>query len=293
MTQPPKKKQRISQDDHGQEDAAGVASGQKWTSKIAFEITSNNHRVLVVEGEPKLVQNDDGEADLSFAEFEDSEPEAEEPQTQQPGPTGEEKRSTSPDSTSSSDIPATGLSTPKPKPPSTLRIVDQVGDLFDAPEKSGLIHACNCVGSWGAGIAKTFKDLYPEEYLVYHSWCEQSLSQYLVGTALLIAPREKKDKKKKHYIGCLFTSKRGGKQRDKPDQIPSQTGPAMRDLLRQIAEARSKGKDIAEVRMCLINSGVFAVPWDQTKKVLETLEVFGDEEEGRVVDEIVAYSRAL
>ncbi|KAJ4484254.1 hypothetical protein C8J55DRAFT_510142 [Lentinula edodes] len=34
-----------------------------------------------------------------------------------------------------------------------------------------LVHACNTVGSWGAGIALAFKDRYPEQYELYRQWC--------------------------------------------------------------------------------------------------------------------------
>ncbi|KAF3891950.1 hypothetical protein GY631_4499 [Trichophyton interdigitale] len=37
-------------------------------------------------------------------------------------------------------------------------ITEIEGDLFLAPEGAALIHACNCQGSWGKGIALEFKN---------------------------------------------------------------------------------------------------------------------------------------
>ena len=47
----------------------------------------------------------------------------------------------------------------------------------------------------------------------------------------------------------------------------------MRDLLRQVAME----KGIGEIRMCRINSGLFAVPWEDSKKAIEGLAL-GKEE---------------
>ncbi|KAL2116400.1 hypothetical protein VTJ04DRAFT_8568 [Mycothermus thermophilus] len=95
-----------------------------------------------------------------------------------------------------------------------------------------------------------------------------------------------------HYVGCLYTSRRFGRGVDSPSEILRLTVPAMRDLLRQIAE---EGVKVTEVRMCRINSGIFNVPWRETKAALEAAE-FG--EDGKVpacvkdgVLEIVAWER--
>jgi len=66
-----------------------------------------------------------------------------------------------------------------------------------------------------------------------------------------------------HFVGCLFTSKKFGKGKDSPAQILASTGPAMEDLLRAFREYNSADDNknkISEIRMCQINSGLFAVP---------------------------------
>ncbi|OAX78183.1 hypothetical protein ACJ72_07514 [Emergomyces africanus] len=55
-------------------------------------------------------------------------------------------------------------------------ITEIQGDLFDAPEGAALIHACNCQGSWGKGVAKDFKDKYPAAYQIFRSHCQQYLA---------------------------------------------------------------------------------------------------------------------
>ncbi|KAL2413644.1 hypothetical protein ABEF95_003578 [Exophiala dermatitidis] len=104
------------------------------------------------------------------------------------------------------------------------------GDIFDAPDRAVLIHAVNCLGVWGNGIAAQFKKAFPAAYAVYRSHCQQANKPYdLIGTCLLIPPQPKdyvqemtsKRKKnlcgrnghsstvvykKRHWIACLFTS---------------------------------------------------------------------------------------
>ena len=45
------------------------------------------------------------------------------------------------------------------------------GDLF-ASGASGLAHGCNCRGVMGAGIAKSFRDRWPEMYAEYRERCQ-------------------------------------------------------------------------------------------------------------------------
>ncbi|KAL2020755.1 hypothetical protein VTK56DRAFT_7953 [Thermocarpiscus australiensis] len=209
--------------------------------------------------------------------------------------------------------PSPATTTPallKPAHSRRIRITDQTGDLFSTPPGSLLIHACNALGSWGGGIALAFRNQYPAAFRVYRAHCARSTTtpDRLVGTALLIPPQQQQQQpqqqqqgggtgegRKGHYIGCLFTSRRYGKARDPPERILSATGPAMRELMRLVAEEeRRTGVRIRDVRMCRINSGLFAVPWARSKAVIEGIEL-GEGEvpgvaEGGVL-EVVAYER--
>jgi ADP-ribose 1''-phosphate phosphatase len=157
----------------------------------------------------------------------------------------------------------------KKSTPSHLQIKEEVGDIFNAPDGTVIIHACNTIGSWGAGIAAAFKQNYPSAYENHYDYCKEN-KPVQTGTAQLIPPL---DGTPKHWVGCVFTSALFGKRRDPPKTILAATGPAMVDLLRQIATAKMEGEEIGEVRICKINSGLFRVPWEKTVEVLEKIEL--------------------
>lgn len=137
-----------------------------------------------------------------------------------------------------------------------------------------------------------FKKFYPEAFRIYAAHCKRYAAdpRKLVGTALLIPPPPippagsavsgnkpgsniAGEIRKQHWIGCLFTSKAYGRGRDPPRDILRATGPTMGDLMRKIAEKRklnktSKESGPGEIRMCHINSGLFDVPWAETKRVV-------------------------
>jgi O-acetyl-ADP-ribose deacetylase (regulator of RNase III) len=51
------------------------------------------------------------------------------------------------------------------------------GDLFDnTHEAQAFAHGCNCQGSMGSGIAKTFRARYPEMYKEYPGRCKSLVS---------------------------------------------------------------------------------------------------------------------
>lgn len=163
------------------------------------------------------------------------------------------------------------------KPEESLAIEETTDDIFDAPSNCLIIHACNCQGSWSAGIAKAFKDRYPEGHKQYVAHCKE-YGNDLLDSALLIPPVDAKADSDvpKHFVGCLFTSRYYGRKKDKPARILEATKPAMEDLLRQVREwdgKAGKGDQVGEVRMCQINSGLFAVPWKKTKAMLESIDV--------------------
>ncbi|KAK5000391.1 ADP-ribose 1''-phosphate phosphatase [Elasticomyces elasticus] len=175
----------------------------------------------------------------------------------------------------------------QPHCPMRLTVIEEGGDLFGAPPHAVLVHACNAIGSWGGGIAVAFKQHYPAAYKNYNRHCKQATASktQIRGTALLIPPHRDpsasiskvKDQcsssKSTHYIGCLFTSAEYGRRRDKPAQILEATRPAMLDLLRAVANAQKDGAELSEIWMCKINSGLFAVPWQKTRALLESIEV--------------------
>jgi ADP-ribose 1''-phosphate phosphatase len=148
-----------------------------------------------------------------------------------------------------------------------LTIIEETGDIFDAPARSILVHACNCQGKWGAGIAKNFKKFYPQAFRVYEDHCDKHTAGQLLGTALVIPPCEEDERSCWHYIGCLFTSEMAGKKKGSPSKILAATHASMTALL----ELLERSTDIEGIYMCKINAGLFNVPWEETKRVLEGL----------------------
>jgi ADP-ribose 1''-phosphate phosphatase len=164
-------------------------------------------------------------------------------------------------------------------------ITEKTGAIFNAPDNTVIIHACNCLGSWRAGIAAAFKERYPKAYEIYKDHCASNTPETLIGTALLIPPVGESGPR--HFVGCLFTSKKYGNGRDSPKQILSNTKPAMLDLVKAMNGHEGGNDKIEEIRMCQINSGLFSVPWEKSKAVIENLEV---ENQGDIPKEIIVYS---
>jgi ADP-ribose 1''-phosphate phosphatase len=151
-----------------------------------------------------------------------------------------------------------------------VTLTERIGDLFSAPSNTLLVHACNCVGSWNAGIALAFQKKYPAHYAIYQAHCKFRTPNSLLSTCLLIPPQPGSGPN--HWIGCLFTSRKYGRGKDSKDDILDSTDSALQDMLEQLEDLKKKPKG---VWMCKINSGSFKVPWSQTKKLIEALTFKG------------------
>lgn len=138
------------------------------------------------------------------------------------------------------------------------KITTVKGNLFDAPKGSIIIHACNTKGVWGSGIAKAFAQKFPKARDIYAKHCQEHGAS-LIGTCLLIPAGD-------YVIGCLFTSKNYGQFVDKPHQILENTEKAVKHMLEQNTTSMP-------MHMCKINSGLFKVDWNDTKKVLKSFDV--------------------
>ncbi|OAG09792.1 uncharacterized protein CC84DRAFT_1072897, partial [Paraphaeosphaeria sporulosa] len=150
------------------------------------------------------------------------------------------------------------------------------GDLFDAPDDVVLVHACNTQGSWGAGIAKEFRRRYPMAFSLYQEHClanhHPKSDPVPTGSCLLIPPSEERPGSRRHWVACLFTSEKYGRSKDSQARILANTPLAFRHLLHLLRrQAREIGPAIQEIRMCQINSGLFAVEWENTRMLLEAV----------------------
>ncbi|KAL3467549.1 hypothetical protein BJX64DRAFT_247982 [Aspergillus heterothallicus] len=169
------------------------------------------------------------------------------------------------------------------------RVTEVKGDLFQIPpDGAALIQACNCRGTWGGGIARTFAVKYPAAYKVYTAFCLDFWKNphYLTTSRVpygefevklpeghtLIIPPQKEDYEKpqgrKHWVICLFTSYEFGKRKAAVDVILRNTELALADMKAQLPEHEING-----LYTCQINAGLFNVPWPRTKKLLEELDL--------------------
>jgi ADP-ribose 1''-phosphate phosphatase len=153
----------------------------------------------------------------------------------------------------------------------SLQLTYHQGDMFaEVPPDTVLVHACNTQGQWGAGIAKAFKQKYPNAYTEHHDFCAKKNNKsnpLPTGTAQLLAPR---DGDQQHWIGCVFTSAKYGKGKDKPDQIIKNTAKSVPMLLELISQV---DEEVSTIRMCKINSGKFGVSWEKTEEVLRNIDL--------------------
>lgn len=152
-------------------------------------------------------------------------------------------------------------------------------DLFSAPSGSIILHATNCKGVWGNGIAKTFAIKFPNAFKAYVSTCRTN-GPKLAGSVLLIPTA-------KYTIGCLFTSKKYGMFKDKKEEILDQTGRALCDLINRNKHRILENKPL-EFHLPKINSGLFAVPWNETEKLIKDVDKAAENQGYRIIWNIYA-----
>lgn len=133
------------------------------------------------------------------------------------------------------------------------------GDLFSAEGPNTiLVHACNCKGSWGAGIATQFAKRYPQYLKEYQQMCSK-YDKTLLGMGIQFRGQANNPGQ---AIACLFTSRGYGAERDSEKSILVRTKAAIECLLGTLPE------DV-EIHSPKINAGLFGVPWDKTEAIIE------------------------
>jgi ADP-ribose 1''-phosphate phosphatase len=119
------------------------------------------------------------------------------------------------------------------------------GDIFHAPHGTVIIHACNCVGSWGVGSLLHSDKNIPQAFEIYKDHCKESTPDELIRTALLIPPQVGDPQ---HFVACLFTSKKYGRGKDTAQQILNATVPSLEHLTKHMDGVGEEIKDIGFVR---------------------------------------------
>ena len=128
------------------------------------------------------------------------------------------------------------------------------GDLFEAPQGFYLAHCISGDFSLGAGIAKTFDDVYNMRYKLHRDYPITNAKGYgYVGRALLVDNVFNLVTKARHY--------------HKP------TYDCIQDTLEDM-KIQLINKDITKLAMPKIASGLDRVPWCDVQDMIE--EVFED-----------------
>jgi ADP-ribose 1''-phosphate phosphatase len=137
------------------------------------------------------------------------------------------------------------------------KVIHKTGDLFSVSgDNKILVHACNCKGKWGSGIAVEFKKRFPIAHEDYKGWCEK------VGDKLLgMGFHHKYPAGDEQRVGYLFTSKGYGTLKDSEEEILKSTEKAVKMLLCITPESM-------EIHSPRINSVKFGVPWEKTEAVI-------------------------
>lgn len=132
--------------------------------------------------------------------------------------------------------------------------------LFQAPKHSIIVHACNAQGVWGSGIAAQFKIDYPRAYKDYQHFCTRNSYAGISGLSDF-------DNNENHYVGWLITSYNYGKNKDDKETIKVQTTLALDDFCKDLYYYFNDD-NVIEVYSNKFNSGLFAVPWEESEHIL-------------------------
>lgn len=149
-------------------------------------------------------------------------------------------------------------------------VVHKNMSLFNAPEQSIIIHACNSQGVWGSGIAKAFKEKYPHSYEEYATYCKRWNQDR--GTATGRGALSQAHRDEDHWVGWIVTSHKYASEKDSVELIKVNTTLALVELCQKIYKAHPKdsGPKI-DIYSNKFNSGLFAVPWEDSELILKTV----------------------
>lgn len=131
-----------------------------------------------------------------------------------------------------------------------MPLVYKKGNMFSDIEATHFLHACNCQHSWGAGVAKQLRERFPEDYRNEKS-----------------RQREPGDSGHQEKVICLYTSNGYGWRVDPPEMIIKNTRRALLNLGYWWNDVLGNSNII--IASPKINSGLFAVPWDDTAPLIE------------------------
>lgn len=136
------------------------------------------------------------------------------------------------------------------------------GDLFvNRFNAQAFAHGCNCQGSMGAGIAKSFKEHYPAMYEEYRRRCKTEPREFNLGDSFLWQEQEKD----KPWVFNLGTQEHYWRARASYEAIET----ALQHMRQQAEEHELKTVAIPQ-----ISTGYGGLSWNKVRAIIQ--EVFKD-----------------
>ena len=130
----------------------------------------------------------------------------------------------------------------------------RAGNIFDE-DVEALVNPVNCVGVMGAGLAKQFRQRYPQNYTSYFQACRRG---EMVPGHLHIYDIKDADKNPKYIIN--FPTKRHWKNKSRIEDIEL----GMSELTKQM-----KKLGINSIAIPALGAGLGGLKWFEVKKVIE------------------------
>lgn len=141
-----------------------------------------------------------------------------------------------------------------------MPIIFVTGDLFvNRYHAQAFAHGCNCQGSMGAGIAKTFRAQYPEMYEIYRTKCKAEPRQFNLGDSFLWKDTANP------WVFNLGTQEQYWRGRASYEAIETAL-----HMMRQQADAER----IQSIAIPRIGTGYGGLSWRKVHEIIE--QVFGD-----------------
>lgn len=129
------------------------------------------------------------------------------------------------------------------------------GDLFaNAYQVQAFAHGCNCQGVMGKGIAKQFRQVYPEMYAEYRRMCKAEPRQFNPGDSFLWKEAEKP------WVFNLATQDTYGKV--------AATYEAVEQALANMRNQAEREK-ITSIAMPKIGAGYGKLEWPKVAELIE------------------------
>lgn len=131
------------------------------------------------------------------------------------------------------------------------------GDLFaNHVGAQTFAHGCNCAGSMGAGIAKGFRQRYPEMYAEYRQRCKAQPRQFNLGDAWLWKAEELP------WVFNLGTQEKYWHARASYEAIEA----ALLSMKRQADEA-----NVVSIAMPRIGAGYGGLSWKKVRTIIDRI----------------------